>query len=207
MLTPARINRLAQANDWHGLLREVLANGRPLPKAAAQRLERPSCVKAAAACLGLCRSLELTRRPVRSPASGVGKVSESVRPLLEALRESRGSQDPVARVFCSAALAAIGEPQPEERTGGAGGIGGERGALSAEGSPLDALLTVWALGGIFVSAPNALAERSDPGALFEAAAREVHAMDQRSPLAADLRAMLALASIAVRRSTATRHAA
>jgi hypothetical protein len=32
-------------------------------------------------------------------------------------------------------------------------------------------------------------------------------MDQRSPLAADLRSMLALASIAVRRTTATRHAA
>ncbi len=199
MLTPARIARLAQANDWQALLREVLANGRPLPKAAAERLSQPLCVKAAAACLGLCRTLELTRRPVRSPAAGVGKVSESVRPLVEALRESLGSSDPVARVFAQAGLAGINEPF--------GATGGERGALSAEGSPLDALLTVWALGGIFVSAPNALAERSDPGALFEVAARTVHAMDQGSALAADLRAMLALASIAVRRSTAVRHAA
>lgn len=199
MLTPARIARLAQANDWQALLREVLANGRPLPKAAAERLGQSSCVRAAAACLGLCRTLELTRRPVRSPAAGGKGTPESVRPLIEALRDSLSSDDPVARAFGLAGLTGIDDPS--------GATGGERGALSAEGSPLDALLTVWALGGIFVSAPNALAERPDPGALFEAAAREVLAMDQRSPLAADLRSMVALASIAVRRSTVTRHAA
>lgn len=210
MLTPARIARLAQTQEWQTLLREVLANGRPLPKAAAERLERPSCVRAAAAALGLCRTIELTRGVARRPDRSPARV-DAARPLLDALRESARSSDPVARAFALAGLAAVGHTE-EERSG----------ALGGEGSPLDALLAVWAFGGVFagcVRAPAALSERPDPAApdpvpdhdalahAFERAARAVRAMDQRSPLAADLRAMLALASIALRRAAVTRRAA
>lgn len=217
MLTPARIARLAQTQDWQTLLREVLANGRPLPKAAAERLAEPSCVKAAAASLGLCRVLELTRtgsRIARSDRSP--NQAGAIRPLVDAIQESARSSDPVARAFAHAALAAINPHSasvPEERAGsgdaseGAGGDAGERGALSGEGSPLDALLIVWALGGVFVCSPSTLAERSDLRGLYDSAARESRTIDQRAPLASDLRSMLALASVALRRTVALRHAA
>lgn len=218
MLTPARIARLAQTQEWQTLLREVLANGRPLPKAAAERLAQPSCVKAAGASLGLCRALELTRTGSRACLSDrCPTQAGAIRPLVDAIRESARSNDHVARAFALAALAAINPPIPEERagvgdaSGGSaerfGGRGGEGGALSGEGSPLDALLIVWALGGVFVCSPSTLAERSDLRALYDAAARDLRSLDQRTPLASDLRAMLALASIALRRSVALRHAA
>jgi len=204
MLTPARIARLANAQDWDILLREVLANGRPLPGAAVERLREPTCVRAAAAALGLCRTLELTRRPVRSPGHARHASDASDCPLLTALREGASSSDPVAAAFAVGALRAVGEPCTiEERAGDFS----EGEASSEEGSPLDALLTVWALGGLFVSAPNALVERPDLSGRFERAARAVRGMDQRSPLAADLRSMLALASIALRRVAGVRHAA
>lgn len=223
MLTPARIARLAQTQDWQTLLREVLANGRPLPKAASERLAEPSCVKAAAASLGLCRVLELTRTGSRTARSDRSPTQPgAIRPLVDAILESSCSSDPVARAFALAALAAIdphNPSNPEERaglgdvsggaggTGGAGGDAGERGALSGEGSPLDALLIVWALGGVFVCSPSTLAERSDLRGLYDSAAHDLRTLDQRTSLASDLRAMLALASVALRRTVALRHAA
>jgi hypothetical protein len=212
MLTPARIARLAQTQDWQTLLREVLANGRPLPTAAAERLAEPSCVKAAAASLGLCRVLELTRTGARVPTGSDRSPTQAgaIRPLVDAIRESSRSSDPVARAFALAALAAINPPVPEERAGVGdfpGQRGGKGGALSGEGSPLDALLIVWALGGVFVCSPSTLAERSDLRGLYDAAARDLRSLDHRTALASDLRSMLALASIALRRSVALRHAA
>lgn len=234
MLTPARIARLAQAQEWERLLREVLANGRPLPASAAERLARPSCVRAAAAALGLCRSLELSRGLRRSQAAGLlGPDGDSE--LLGALRDSARSNDPVARAFALAGLRAaapgaghdadieamrvVGETVAVAALSGAAGRSAgplfqhtrseeeSGGALSGEGSPLDALLTVWALGGVFVSSPNTLAERSALVALFEGASRRIDSMSPRSALAADLRVMRTLAAVALRRATAMRPAA
>jgi hypothetical protein len=204
MLSTARIVRLAQAQDWHNLLKEVVANGRPLPPSAVARLAEPSCLPVAAAALGLCRAAELSRAPVRSRAL---KGQADLRPLLEQVGAGVSSRDPVARAFALGACAAVGIPVAA-LPGADLDEPGERGALSAEGSPLDALLIVWALGGVFGGecAPPDAVERPDLGGLFADAARRVASMSStmppRSPAGADLRVMLALASVALRRTAA-----
>lgn len=213
MLSPNRIAKLAAAGQWSRLLDEVLANGRPLPEAARRRLHEPGVVRAAAACLGIQRALELTRGAVRA-----GEMA----PLLDGLdaTRERWGGDRVALAFVAAGLAAAraawGDTiAPIDEVNELLSIGGERGALSGEGSePLDALLCVWTLGGVegFVtSTPNNIgahaAGRLDLATMLAHATRAMARLDQRSPIASDLRVMRTLAIVASRRHISARTAA
>lgn len=213
MLSPNRIAKLADAGQWSRLLDEVLANGRPLPGAARSRLHEPGVVRAAAACLGIQRALELTRGALR--ATEMAALLEG----LYATLDERGG-DPLAAAFVHAGLAAARAAWGDsivalDETDGPISIGGEAGALSGEGStPLDALLCVWTLGGVegFVtSTPNTIgahaAGRLDLNALLAHATRAMARLDQRSTLASDLRVMRTLATVTARRHVSARTAA
>ena len=69
MLTPARINRLAQANDWHALLREVLANGRG-PQGLALALAITGGMSAGYAALAVGPMRSLAQRALPKPGEG-----------------------------------------------------------------------------------------------------------------------------------------
>lgn len=211
MLSPNRITRLAVAGQWSRLLDEVLANGRPLPEAARRRLHEPGVVRAAAACLGLRRALELSRGAIRP---------SDMAALLEGLDASSSERDPVALAFVASGLAAARAAWGEAIVAHSGvneplSIGGESGAWSGEGSePLDALLCVWTLGGVegpVTSVPARIgahaAGRLDLDALLAYATRAMARLDQRSPLASDLRVMRTLATVAARRHVSARTAA